>query len=691
MEGASSSYPYSGGHRGNGGVVQEFVNETFSASNESSTRSELLSSPSQETGAVQRRRRRRNGPSERFRRERELIHGQSSHKQLLHLVIDQEYEANKMRKAMVVVLERLEQETQRASAADEFSAQLVQRFQSLNEGRLKMHEELIEAKKQLEMYRVQYNHARSEIKRGEEVLETVSGQLQNAERDAVRARSQAHKTEQKRAVLEALIEGRRMGMLSGYAQAQREIGEFRPPQIAATEEYESEEGEGEDSDEEEEDEYEEPPQAVPRNDTAETFYFPPPSRPTVHAAPPTVPSAHTLSPTETEEPLPPRSPSVREFHVEVPPAEYTQPHHHPQYATAPDNFIPILDASGTISMPPPHEWNSSMRAASPQPEESDKKGKGKAKNDDNISEYSYTAPARATSFNASVDTLTGLGILEPDGRGKFRNLDPIRESSVSVDDVPLPPVQGHPSSVRSHLKSPNITSAGNSSPVGISVQTPSSHTPSSAKKTVSRSRESLSSDRPPSRQQPLPHDQVQLSTNHEWDQTAPNWHPTGPPSSHSQQSQGRPLSAYSNSTWQAPPSKQQTPVPADSPPLPNPFPHPRAPSSHSRHKSTGALTPEMVSNPLPSRARTPSMRSQNLLNPDMSMNPPPSLHRVPSNLSQRSHGKFEHFDQESYVDPAIIGGGESQVDLGRIPSRPSSSVGFGLARTKSRGSTIRGE
>ncbi|KAK0211944.1 hypothetical protein IW262DRAFT_343002 [Armillaria fumosa] len=81
-------------------------------------------------------------------------------------------------------------------------------------------------------------------------------------------------------------------------------------------------------------------------------------------------------------------------------------------------------------MPPPHEWNSSMRAASPQPEEPDRKGKGRARNDDDMSEYSYTAPGRATSYNASVDTLTGLGILEPDGRGKFGNLDPIRESSL---------------------------------------------------------------------------------------------------------------------------------------------------------------------------------------------------------------------------------------------------------------------
>ncbi|KAK0493553.1 hypothetical protein EDD18DRAFT_404639 [Armillaria luteobubalina] len=438
MEDASGSYPHLARPQGNSGVVQEFVNETF-ASNESSTRSELLSSPSQDTGAVQRHRRRRNGPSERFRRERELIHGQSSHKQLLRLVIDQEYEANKMRKAMVVVLERLEQETQRASAAEDFSAQLVQRFQLLNEGRLKMHEELIEVKKQLEMYRVQYNHARSEIKRGEEVLENVSEQLQNAERDAVRARSQAHKTEQKRAVLEALIEGRRMGMMSGYAQAQREIGDFRPPQIVGTEEYESE-GEEEDleEEEEEEEEYEEHPQPVPRTDTVETYDLPTPSRPAVHAAPPSVPSAHTLSPTDTEEPLPP-SPSVHEFHVEVPPAEEPLQSHHPQYATAPDNFIPTLDASGIISMPPPHEWNSSMRAASPQPEEPDRKGKGRARTDDDMSEYSYTAPGRATSYNASVDTLTGLGILEPDGRGKFGNLDPIRESSVSVDE-PLSPI-----------------------------------------------------------------------------------------------------------------------------------------------------------------------------------------------------------------------------------------------------------
>ncbi|KAK0451301.1 uncharacterized protein EV420DRAFT_710664 [Desarmillaria tabescens] len=409
MEGAGSSYLYTGGHQGNPGVVQEFVNETFATSNEPSTRSELLTSPSQETGAVQRHRRRRNGPSERFRRERELIHGQASHQQLLRLLINQEYEANKMRKAMVVVLERLEQETQRASAAEEFSAQLVQRFQLLNEGRLKMHEELIEAKKQLEMYRIQYNHARSEIKRGEEVLETVSGQLQNAERDAVRARSQCPQDrKQKRAVLEALIEGRRMGMLSGYAQAQREIGEFRPPQIAGTEEYESEEEEEEEfEEEEEEDEYEEPPQqAVPRTDTASSYYVvPAPPQPVVYAAPPTVPSTHTVSPTGTEEPLPPPSPSVREFHVEVPPAEYPPSYHHPQYASAPDNFIPTLDASGTISMPPPHEWNSSMRAASPQPEP-DKKGKGKARNDDNFSEYSYTAPGQTTSFNASVDTLT---------------------------------------------------------------------------------------------------------------------------------------------------------------------------------------------------------------------------------------------------------------------------------------------
>ncbi len=134
------------------------------------------------------------------------------------------------------------------------------------------------------------------------------------------------------------------------------------------------------------------------------------------------------------------------------------------------------------------------------------------------------------------------------------------------------------------------------------------------------------------------------------------------------------------------------PVPAESPPLPNPFPPPpRAASSHSRHKSTGAVTPEMISNPLPSHQRTSSMRSQNFLTPDMGMSPLPSLRRVPSNLSQRSHGKFEHFDKQSYVDPAIIGGGESQVDLGRIPSRPASSVGFGLARTRSRGSTVRGE
>ncbi|KDQ22517.1 hypothetical protein PLEOSDRAFT_1098342 [Pleurotus ostreatus PC15] len=193
-----------------------------------SPRSELLSSASsprrRDDGGSDDRTRRRRGASERYRREREQVHSGASHREVTRLLVDQEYETAKIRKGLIDALDRLRVEATRADEAERSRAEMVANFRTLNESRVKALKEVEKVTQELQMYKLQYEHAQNEITRAQGILKVLQEQKEDAERSAARSRRIVRELNQNRLITEAKEEGRRLGFAAGFRRAQTELG-----------------------------------------------------------------------------------------------------------------------------------------------------------------------------------------------------------------------------------------------------------------------------------------------------------------------------------------------------------------------------------------------------------------------------------------------------------------------------------
>lgn len=189
----------------------------------SSPRSELLSQNSGygELLSMQRPKRPRR-PHERHRSGHALVRSEASPDELMQLLVDQEHETLRLRRALYTAAERIDTEAQRVRAMERSNVEATERFRMLNESRVAAQQEAMKASQELRLYQFQLETAQTEIDRAQEALRRVQRQKEEAEESAARARTQARLLHQERVIALAREEGRKDGFEAGFKRARRE-------------------------------------------------------------------------------------------------------------------------------------------------------------------------------------------------------------------------------------------------------------------------------------------------------------------------------------------------------------------------------------------------------------------------------------------------------------------------------------
>ncbi|KAJ6456095.1 hypothetical protein C8R45DRAFT_845204, partial [Mycena sanguinolenta] len=195
-------------------VLQNFVNETLARQTQTpSPRTELLSptSPRAELSAEIGPRRSPRGPSDRYRRQREEAYANASSRQLVTFLIEKEYEAHRLRKALHRTFDRFESEARRVAEAERVTQEALSQLRSVNEQKNIAERSLTKATEELGLWKFQFDHAQAELARAQEVVRLVERQRDDAEGAASKARATARQLNELRLVTEASEEGWRLG------------------------------------------------------------------------------------------------------------------------------------------------------------------------------------------------------------------------------------------------------------------------------------------------------------------------------------------------------------------------------------------------------------------------------------------------------------------------------------------------
>jgi chromosome segregation ATPase len=167
--------------------------------------------------------RRHRGPSDRFRRERERAYSSRTTRDLLSLLINEEYEAKQTRKLLYAAMGRLEAEAHRAVEAERRVSETSERFRGIAGKMVGAREEARRMREELSLYKMQLEAAQREIFRAQDVLKAVEGERDEAELNAAEARTRVRRMNEERQVEFAREEGRRLGFEEGMRRG-REIG-----------------------------------------------------------------------------------------------------------------------------------------------------------------------------------------------------------------------------------------------------------------------------------------------------------------------------------------------------------------------------------------------------------------------------------------------------------------------------------
>lgn len=161
------------------------------------------------------------GPSQKFRRQRERAHSALSPRDLLRLLINEEYENRQSRKVLYTVFDRLEQESRRALDVERRIEETVARAKSINEARIAAQQDAACAQEELRLYKLQLENAQSEISRAQGIVRAIEAQRDDAEAVAAAARSKARRLNEERLIELAREEGRRLGFEEGIRRGRR--------------------------------------------------------------------------------------------------------------------------------------------------------------------------------------------------------------------------------------------------------------------------------------------------------------------------------------------------------------------------------------------------------------------------------------------------------------------------------------
>lgn len=161
------------------------------------------------------------GPGVKFRHERERAHSTASPRDLLQMLVNEEYESKQTRKILYTAFDRLEHETKRADAAEARIEETIQRARAINEARIAAQQQSTHAQDELKLYKLQLDNAQKEILRAQDVLKAIEAQRDEAEAAAVSARSRARRLNEERLIESAREEGRRLGFEEGVRRGRR--------------------------------------------------------------------------------------------------------------------------------------------------------------------------------------------------------------------------------------------------------------------------------------------------------------------------------------------------------------------------------------------------------------------------------------------------------------------------------------
>ncbi|KAH7887257.1 hypothetical protein F5I97DRAFT_1858886 [Phlebopus sp. FC_14] len=377
-----------------------------------SPRTSLLSSPDENGELPEAPRRVPRGPGQKFRHERERAHSSASHRDLMRLLVNEEYESRQTRKVLYTALDRLEEESRRAAAAESRLEDSVRQVRAINEARIAAQQQAAQAQEELRLYKLQLDNAQREILRAQDVLKAIEAQRDEAETVAAKARSKARQLNEERMIQLARDEGRRLGFEEGVRRG-RKMGyregldegrsEMRDAAATALDRLFDDGDEVEEQGDTLENVTPVPPPPEPRT-TPEVHRVQTPvdslreaqhnnsrsrrdSMDTVGRAdttrrvrdpvvlPVIVPGPGSTASVPTPPTQASRSQQPQPWLAPEPEPTYTRPAsvqntvpgvHHPEIHVPPDGYIPTADADSNISLPPPHE----LRRDIPSPEPS---------------------------------------------------------------------------------------------------------------------------------------------------------------------------------------------------------------------------------------------------------------------------------------------------------------------------------
>lgn len=455
-----------------------------------SPRTALLSPPFDHDELDDLPRRLSRGPGVKFRHERERAHSTASTRDLLQMLVHEEYESKQTRKVLYTAFDRLEHETRRADAAEARIDETIQRARAINEARIAAQQQAVSAQDELKMYKLQLDNAQKEILRAQDVLKAIEAQRDEAEEAAIAARSKARRLNEERLIELAREEGRRLGFEEGVRRGRR-MG-YREAYSAGVDDQRGEMQEVatavvnrllEDRDEPEQIEILEEPRPIPPPVSSRTPTRPPPevhrvetsihsslqnerpssrsrrdSSSTLRRAPESVvppvadphiiPTGTAATPTATSHASRPRSVSQPWTGppAEPPFARPTSIQNSPlsarraEFRIPPDNYIPTANSHEDISLPPPHEMQRNIPSPTPSQGtlgQASERGRGR---DDVYDNYPprRASPDESLGSTTAASTISQLDLLGlPSGagrRGHPRSLSVIREDVSSRSD-----------------------------------------------------------------------------------------------------------------------------------------------------------------------------------------------------------------------------------------------------------------
>ena len=297
------------------------------------------------------------------------MHSERTTKQLIRLLIHEEYETKQTHRLLHAAFERLESETRRVNEAEERVLQIAQRFNAVNEARVHAQAEATKLSAELGMYKLQLGNAQQEIYRAQDIVRKVEDERDDAAAEATEARDMARRYREEHIVHLAREEGRKMGYLQGLRHAQ--MGYVGSKTIEFPNHYTTNSTSsrklltGGPFDEEFEDEQsitDDEISTVPSRSRYISRNFARDVELTSNAPRQSQAASHHLN-LGTDRPATwaGRSPTDDTFPV---PVHNGYPPTHPETLVPPDGWIPRSEDGMHIAIPPPHEFDRGSRPPS---------------------------------------------------------------------------------------------------------------------------------------------------------------------------------------------------------------------------------------------------------------------------------------------------------------------------------------